>query len=87
MEYQMAEGKVKWFNNAKGYGFINPNIGSDDYFVHFSSVHMDGYKSLKAGQPVCFELLETDKGAHAVNVHLLTNADEEGVSENRAEMA
>ena len=51
----MAKGKVKWFNNTKGYGFLNLNGDSEDYFVHYSSIEMDGYKSLKAGQAVTFE--------------------------------
>lgn len=67
----MAEGKVKWFNNAKGYGFINLDNSTDDYFVHFSSIDMQGYRSLKAGQRVQFETLPTDKGIHAINVRLI----------------
>ena len=64
----MPTGTVKWFNNAKGYGFILPEGGGDDLFVHYSSIHMDGYKTLKAGQPVEYETLEGDKGFHATNV-------------------
>lgn len=64
----MATGKVKWFNNAKGYGFIRPDTGGDDLFVHYSYIEMDGYKSLKAGQAVTFETLEAPKGLHAVNI-------------------
>ena len=52
----MARGKVKWFNNTKGYGFLNLDGDSEDYFVHYSSIEMDGYKSLKAGQAVTFEV-------------------------------
>ena len=54
----MPTGHVKWFNNAKGYGFILPEDESGDYFVHFSSIVMDGYKTLKAGQAVSFEMVE-----------------------------
>jgi len=64
-------GVVKWFNNERGYGFILE--GGDDsveYFVHFSSVDMEGYKTLKTGQPVTFELKETEKGIQAVSVEL-----------------
>ncbi|EMP55676.1 cold-shock protein [Marinobacter santoriniensis NKSG1] len=64
----MPRGKVKWFNNAKGYGFIIEDGCSDDLFAHFSSVQMDGYKTLKAGQTVTFEKKPSDKGIHAVNI-------------------
>lgn len=64
----MPQGKVKWFNNAKGYGFIIEDGCTDDLFAHFSSVQMEGYKTLKAGQPVSFEKKPSDKGVHAVNI-------------------
>ncbi|HLT14305.1 MAG TPA: cold shock domain-containing protein [Marinobacter sp.] len=64
----MPRGKVKWFNNAKGYGFIIEDGCSDDLFAHFSSVQMEGYKTLKAGQPVTFDKKPSDKGVHAVNI-------------------
>jgi len=64
----MPRGKVKWFNNAKGYGFIIEDGGSDDLFAHFSSVQMEGYKTLKAGQTVTFDKKPSDKGVHAVNI-------------------
>ena len=64
----MAKGQVKWFNNAKGYGFILPDDGGEDLFAHFSSINMDGYKSLKAGESVEFEVLEGPKGIHAINI-------------------
>ena len=64
----MAMGKVKWFNNAKGYGFILPDEGGEDLFVHYSSIEMDGYKTLKAGQEVGFDIVEGPKGLHAVNI-------------------
>ncbi|AXS82220.1 MULTISPECIES: cold shock domain-containing protein [Marinobacter] len=64
----MPRGKVKWFNNAKGYGFIIEDGCSDDLFAHFSSVQMDGYKTLKAGQAVSFDKKPGDKGIHAVNI-------------------
>ena len=64
----MPKGKVKWFNNAKGYGFIIEDGCSDDLFAHFSSVQMEGYKTLKAGQTVSFEKKPSDKGVHAVNI-------------------
>ena len=64
----MAIGKVKWFNNAKGYGFILTEEGGEDLFAHFSAIQMDGYKTLKAGQDVQFEIVEGPKGLHAVNI-------------------
>ncbi|MDS1309812.1 MULTISPECIES: cold shock domain-containing protein [Marinobacter] len=64
----MPRGKVKWFNNAKGYGFIIEDGCSDDLFAHFSSVQIDGYKTLKAGQAVSFEKKPSDKGVHAINI-------------------
>ena len=64
----MATGKVKWFNNAKGYGFILPEEGGEDLFAHYSSIEMDGYKTLKAGQQVDFDIMEGPKGYHAVNI-------------------
>lgn len=63
----MANGIVKWFNSSKGYGFIAPDEG-EDLFVHFSSIHMDGYRTLKDGQRVVFEVAHGEKGAHAINV-------------------
>jgi cold shock protein len=64
----MAIGTVKWFNNAKGYGFILPDGGGDDLFAHYSSIQMDGYKTLKAGQSVEFEIVEGPKGLQATNI-------------------
>ena len=61
-------GKVKWFNNQKGYGFITRDDGSGDVFVHYSSVLGDGYKSLVEGDSVEFEVVDSDKGPKAANV-------------------
>ena len=63
----MEEGTVKWFNASKGYGFIQRESGSD-VFVHFKSINMDGYKTLKQGDKVEFEVQETEKGLQATNV-------------------
>ena len=68
----MAEGKVKWFNNTKGYGFVNLHDDTEDYFVHYSSIEMDGYKSLKAGQAVTFDIDASEKGKNAINVKLVS---------------
>lgn len=63
----MANGTVKWFNNTKGYGFIAPEEG-EDLFVHYSSIQIEGYRTLKGGQRVAFEVHKGEKGAHAINV-------------------
>lgn len=68
----MTKGKVKWFNNEKGYGFIEFN-GKDDVFVHYSAINQKGYKSLNEGDLVEFKLLETSKGYQALDVSLDTN--------------
>ena len=72
----MAIGTVKWFNNAKGYGFILPDGGGDDLFAHYSAIQMDGYKTLKAGQPVEFDIIEGPKGLQATNIQ---SASEDGL--------
>ena len=64
----MARGKVKWFNDQKGYGFITPDDGSKDVFVHYSAVQGDGFKSLREGQAVDFEVTQGPKGPQASNV-------------------
>lgn len=64
----MPTGVVKWFNNAKGYGFVVADDRDEDIFVHFSSIGMDGYKTLKEGQRVQFEISEGPKGLHAVAI-------------------
>ena len=63
----MAEGKVKWFSNAKGYGFIESEEGKD-VFVHFSEIQIEGYKTLKQGQEVEYEVTDGQKGPQASNV-------------------
>ena len=64
----MATGTVKWFNDSKGYGFITPDEGSKDLFVHFSNIAGDGYRSLPEGARVEFESREGAKGPEATNV-------------------
>ena len=64
----MPSGTVKWFNDAKGFGFIQPDDGGPDAFAHFSAIQMDGYKSLKEGSRVDFELSQGPKGLMALNI-------------------
>ena len=63
----MASGRVKWFNDAKGYGFIERD-GGGDVFVHFSAIQMEGFKTLQEGQPVQFDIVDGPKGPQASNV-------------------
>lgn len=71
----MPTGTVKWFNNAKGYGFILPDNGDADVFAHYSAINMEGYRTLKAGQQVSFETVDGDKGKHAANINLVESTD------------
>lgn len=64
----MATGTVKWFNDAKGFGFITPDDGSADVFAHFSQITQDGFKSLKEGDKVTFEVKDSPKGKQAVDI-------------------
>ncbi|WP_444897514.1 cold shock domain-containing protein CspD [Microbulbifer sp. SSSA005] len=69
----MPTGTVKWFNNAKGYGFILADEGGEDLFAHYSAIQMEGYRTLKAGQQVTFDIIRGDKGYHAANISALTS--------------
>lgn len=65
------QGKVKWFNNAQGFGFITSNDSSGDIFVHHTQIKMDGYRTLKTNQLVEFDLIESATGKQAQNVNLI----------------
>jgi len=75
-EYEMAMGSVKWFNDAKGFGFIEPEGGGADVFAHFSAVQMEGFRTLKQGGRVEYDSVQGPKGDLAQNIRVL---DEVGV--------
>ncbi|TXC79075.1 cold-shock protein [Paraburkholderia azotifigens] len=64
----MATGKVKWFNDAKGFGFITPDDGGEDLFAHFSEIRANGFKSLQEDQRVNFDVKQGPKGKQAANI-------------------
>jgi cold shock protein len=67
----MATGTVKWFNDAKGFGFISPEESGDDLFAHFSEIQAEGFKSLEDGQKVSFDVTQGQKGLQASNIKVM----------------
>ncbi len=80
----MATGTVKWFNDAKGFGFIEPDGGGADVFAHFSAIAMDGFKTLKQGARVEFELVEGPKGILAQQIRQEIGSGESASAEDVA---
>jgi len=74
-EQAMFVGTVKWFNDAKGFGFIEPEEGGPDVFAHFSAIEMEGFRTLKQGSKVSFELVQGPKGNLAQNIKPLAMQD------------
>jgi CspA family cold shock protein len=67
-EKEMATGTVKWFNDSKGFGFIAPDDGGEDLFAHYSAINMSGFKTLKEGQKISYEVTQGPKGRQASNI-------------------
>lgn len=79
----MHSGSVKWFNNAKGYGFIVCDEFNEDLFIHYSAINVEGYKTLKAGQSVTFQVEPGKRGMHAIDITpLASQSDEQNSSED-----
>jgi CspA family cold shock protein len=74
MEWVMAFGTVKWFSDAKGFGFIEPETGGGDVFAHFSAIQMEGFRTLRQGCRVSFDMVDGPKGALARNIQPLQAA-------------
>jgi len=72
----MPTGTVKWFNDAKGFGFIEPEAGGEDIFAHFSAIRMEGFRTLKQGSRVSFEIVQGPKGQLAQNIAPIDSPDD-----------
>lgn len=81
MGWEMAFGVVKWFNDAKGFGFIQPEGGGADVFAHFSAVQMEGFRTLKQGSRVTYEVVQGPKGNLAQNIRPVTADGEAPLTE------
>ena len=80
-----VSGTVKWFNNAKGYGFIVADGSDEDMFAHYSSITMEGYKTLKAGQAVTFDTKAVENGIHAINIGAIEETSDSSREEELSE--
>jgi CspA family cold shock protein len=80
----MAVGTVKWFNDAKGFGFIEPENGGEDIFAHFSAIKMEGFRTLRQGGRVSFELVQGPKGQLAQNISPLYSDQESHAEEQQS---
>lgn len=78
----MPTGTVKWFNDAKGFGFIEPEAGGEDIFAHFSAIRMDGFRTLKQGSRVTFEIVQGPKGQLAQDIAPIDSPDDAEPPEN-----
>ena len=74
-EFAVATGMVKWFNDAKGFGFIEPEAGGADVFAHFSAIEMEGFRTLKQGSKVSYEVVQGPKGDLAQHIRALTEQE------------
>jgi len=83
----MALGTVKWFNDAKGFGFIEPDGGGEDVFAHFSAIQMEGFRTLKQGSRVSFELVAGPKGQLAQNISALARVESSEAAAQAAQIA
>ncbi|RQO63383.1 cold shock domain protein CspD [Paucibacter sp. KBW04] len=76
----MALGTVKWFNDAKGFGFIEPEAGGEDVFAHFSAIQMEGFRTLQQGSKVSFELIQGPKGQLAQQITPVAAAQDQAAT-------
>ena len=83
----MHRGSVKWFNNAKGYGFIVSDSFEEDLFIHYSAINVEGYKTLKAGQAVTFDVTPGKRGLHTTEFTPVTSEATSAATEREAETA
>lgn len=81
----MTFGTVKWFNDAKGFGFIEPEEGGEDVFAHFSAIQMEGFRTLQQGESVTYELVQGPKGCLAQNIRPVASQDPEAGSRHRSQ--
>ena len=81
----MAVGVVKWFNNSKGFGFIDAGDGDGDVFAHYSAISMDGFKTLPQGSTVSYELVQGPKGRHALSIQVMSTPERNKHESNSGE--